>query len=173
METNTVIINLRDISFSYSGDKPVLDQLSFQLHQGEQIGLVGPNGSGKTTFFYLIMGLLKPSSGSIELFGKSVHGEKDFREARKRIGLLFQDADDQLFSPTVLEDVAFGPLNLGKSPEEAVINSLALEKAAKMAWGTLLLAERKPSFPKYLLEKHYLRKHGPKAYYGQKKGKGK
>jgi len=130
METNTVIINLRDISFSYSGDKPVLDQLSFQLHQGEQIGLVGPNGSGKTTFFYLIMGLLKPSSGSIELFGKSVHGEKDFREARKRIGLLFQDADDQLFSPTVLEDVAFGPLNLGKSPEEA--RGIALETLLKL-----------------------------------------
>jgi cobalt/nickel transport system ATP-binding protein len=130
METNSLIINLRDISFSYSDDKTVLDHLSFQLRQGERIGLVGPNGSGKTTFFYLIMGLLRPSSGSIELFGKSVQREKDFREARRRIGLLFQDPDDQLFSPTVLEDVAFGPLNLGKSPEEA--REITMETLAKL-----------------------------------------
>ncbi len=119
MEGDTLIINLKDVSFSYAADTPVLDKLNFQLHRGERIGLVGPNGSGKTTFFYIIMGLLRPSSGTVELFGEKVQAEKDFREARKRIGLLFQDADDQLFSPTVLEDVAFGPLNLGKSPQEA------------------------------------------------------
>jgi cobalt/nickel transport system ATP-binding protein len=119
MDSNTLIITLKDISFSYSADKLVLDNLSFHLHSGDRIGLVGPNGSGKTTLFHIIMGLLRPSSGRIELFGKPVNEEKDFRAARKRIGLLFQDADDQLFSPTVLEDIAFGPLNLGKSPEEA------------------------------------------------------
>lgn len=119
MESNNLIINLKNISFSYSGDKSVLDNLSFQLLRGDRIGLVGPNGSGKTTLLHVIMGLLTPSSGTIELFGKTAHEEKDFRVARKRIGLLFQDPDDQLFSPTVLEDVAFGPLNLGKSPEEA------------------------------------------------------
>jgi cobalt/nickel transport system ATP-binding protein len=119
MESNNLIINLKDISFSYSGNKLVLDHLSFQLHKGERIGLVGPNGSGKTTLLHVIMGLLRPSTGKIELFDKQADGEKDFRAARKRIGLLFQDPDDQLFSPTVLEDVAFGPLNLGKSPEEA------------------------------------------------------
>jgi cobalt/nickel transport system ATP-binding protein len=68
----------------------------------------------------VIMGLLKPSAGSIELFGRPVCMEKDFVEVRRRVGLLFQDADDQLFSPTVLEDVAFGPLNLGKSKSEAI-----------------------------------------------------
>lgn len=119
MESNNLIINLKNISFSYSGDKPVLDNLSFQLLRGDRIGLVGPNGSGKTTLLHVIMGLLTPSSGTIELFTKPVNEEKDFRAIRKRIGLLFQDPDDQLFSPTVLEDVAFGPLNLGKSPEEA------------------------------------------------------
>jgi cobalt/nickel transport system ATP-binding protein len=66
------------------------------------------------------MGLLKPLSGTVEAFGKVRKTEKDFIELRRRIGLLFQDADDQLFSPTVLEDVAFGPLNLGKSREEAM-----------------------------------------------------
>jgi cobalt/nickel transport system ATP-binding protein len=130
MEGNTLIISLKDVSFSYAAEAPVLDKLSFQLHRGERIGLVGPNGSGKTTFFYIIMGLLRPSSGTIELFGKQVQDEKDFREVRKRIGLLFQDADDQLFSPTVLEDVAFGPLNLGKTPREA--RDIALATLAKL-----------------------------------------
>jgi cobalt/nickel transport system ATP-binding protein len=130
MEDNILIINLKDISFSYTPDMLVLDKLRFQLHRGERIGLVGPNGSGKTTFFYIVMGILRPSSGTIQVFGKSVHREKDFREVRKRIGLLFQDADDQLFSPTVLEDVAFGPLNLGKSPQEA--RDIAMATLAKL-----------------------------------------
>jgi cobalt/nickel transport system ATP-binding protein len=66
------------------------------------------------------MGLLKPSAGRIEIFGKRARDEKDFADVRRKIGLLFQDADDQLFSPTVLEDVAFGPLNLGKTRKEAI-----------------------------------------------------
>jgi cobalt/nickel transport system ATP-binding protein len=130
MERDSLIINLEDISFSYSGDKLVLDHLSFQLRRGDRIGLVGPNGSGKTTVFHIIMGLLRPSSGRIELFGKPAEEERDFRTARGRIGLLFQDADDQLFCPTVLEDVAFGPLNLGKSPEEA--REIALTTVARL-----------------------------------------
>jgi len=130
MGSNSVIINLDDISFSYAEDKLVFDHLSFQLSRGDRIGLVGPNGSGKTTFFHIIMGLLRPSSGRVELFGREAHEEKDFREARRRIGLLFQDPDDQLFSPTVLEDVAFGPLNLGKSPEEA--GDIALKTLARL-----------------------------------------
>jgi cobalt/nickel transport system ATP-binding protein len=130
MEPDSLIINLEDISFSYSGDKPVLDHLSFQLRRSDRIGLVGPNGSGKTTLFHIIMGLLRPSSGRIELFGRPANEEKDFREARKRIGLLFQDADDQLFCPTVLEDIAFGPLNLGKSAEEA--RNTALKTLARL-----------------------------------------
>jgi cobalt/nickel transport system ATP-binding protein len=128
MDSDNLIINLRDISFSYSRDRPVLDRLNLHLVRGDRIGLAGPNGSGKTTLLHVIMGLLKPSSGTIELFTKPVNEEKDFRAARKRIGLLFQDPDDQLFSPTVLEDVAFGPLNLGKSPEEA--SDIALKTLA-------------------------------------------
>ncbi len=130
MDSNSLIINLKGISFAYPGDKLVFDQLSFQLRRGERIGLVGPNGSGKPTLFHIIMGLLRPSSGGIELFGRPADEEKDFRGARRRIGLLFQDADDQLFCPTVLEDVAFGPLNLGKSPEEA--RDIALKTLARL-----------------------------------------
>ena len=113
------MIDLKDISFGYPGGTLVLDQLNLSLRAGDRTGLMGANGSGKTTLFHIIMGLLKPSAGSIEIFGKPVRAEKDFEEVRQRVGLLFQDADDQLFSPTVLEDVAFGPLNLGKSKEEA------------------------------------------------------
>ena len=120
MNAEAPIINLKDICFSYPAGQPVLDNLNFQFYRGDRIGLVAPNGSGKTTFFHLVMGLNTPTSGSIELFGKAVTSNKDFEEARRRIGFLFQDPDDQLFSPTVLEDVAFGPLNLGKSKEDAV-----------------------------------------------------
>ncbi|NLC69925.1 MAG: ABC transporter ATP-binding protein [Desulfuromonadaceae bacterium] len=114
-----LLIKLADIQFAYPGGEPVLSCLDFELRDGERVGLTGPNGSGKTTFFHLIVGLLKPSRGQIEAFGRRLENEADFIAARRRIGLLFQDADDQLFFPTVLEDVAFGPLNLGKSPAQA------------------------------------------------------
>jgi cobalt/nickel transport system ATP-binding protein len=116
----TPIIKLENITFSYPDTAPVLKDLDFSLFAEDRIGLIAPNGSGKTTFFHLIMGLLKPTTGRIEIFGQPVAEEKDFVSVRRRIGLLFQDADDQLFSPTVLEDVAFGPLNQGKSKEEAI-----------------------------------------------------
>ena len=120
MNSASPIISLQDINFSYPGGKTVLDQLNFEFYKGDRIGLIAPNGSGKTTFFHIIMGLNKPTSGCVELFGKGVTTAKDFEEVRRRIGFLFQDPDDQLFSPTVIEDVAFGPLNLGKSKEEAL-----------------------------------------------------
>jgi cobalt/nickel transport system ATP-binding protein len=119
MDADTMIIELNNVSFSYDGKKQVLDGVDFHLHRGEKIGLIGPNGSGKSTLFSLVMGLLTPTAGSIFLFGRPAQTEADFRRARRRIGLLFQNADDQLFSPTVIEDVAFGPLNLGMAPEQA------------------------------------------------------
>ncbi|MBW2109246.1 MAG: ABC transporter ATP-binding protein [Deltaproteobacteria bacterium] len=116
---NGLIIHMQGVSFAYPGRGLVLDGLDFSFHQGNRLGLMGANGSGKTTLLRLIVGLLKPLSGRIEILGRTVKEEKDFVRVRERIGLLFQDADDQLFSPTVLEDVAFGPLNLGKTREEA------------------------------------------------------
>ena len=120
MEKNDLIIHLNNICFNYPGSDLALDDLDLKLYKGDRIGLMGPNGSGKTTLFHVIMGLLKPRSGTIEIFNRPTMTEKDFRKVRQKIGLLFQDADDQLFSPTVLEDVAFGPLNLGKSQDEAI-----------------------------------------------------
>lgn len=120
MNSDATIIRLQNICYAYPGRAPVLSDLDFSLRSGERIGLVAPNGSGKTTVFHIIMGLLAPDSGRIEIFNHHMQEEKDFVAARRRIGMLFQDADDQLFSPTVLEDVAFGPLNMGKSKEAAM-----------------------------------------------------
>ncbi len=120
MDTKIPIIRLKDICFAYPGRPFVLKGINFELYNGERIGLLGANGSGKTTLLHIIMGLIKPYSGEIEIFGKQRKKDKDFQEVRERIGLLFQDPDDQLFSPTVAADVAFGPLNLGKTNEEAI-----------------------------------------------------
>jgi cobalt/nickel transport system ATP-binding protein len=119
MKTDAPIINLERVTFSYPGRPPVLNDLNFSFWAGERIGIIAPNGSGKTTLFHLIMGLAKPFGGKVTIFGRARREERDFAEVRRRIGFLFQDPDDQLFSPTVLEDVAFGPLNLGKTKAEA------------------------------------------------------
>ncbi len=115
---NDRLISLSDVSFAYEPARPVLAGIDLELAPGERVGLVGPNGSGKTTILALIMGLLRPTAGQIEAFGRIRSTETDFREIRGRVGLLFQDSDDQLFCPTVGEDVAFGPLNLGVPRQE-------------------------------------------------------
>jgi cobalt/nickel transport system ATP-binding protein len=115
------LIELTNITYAYPGAPlPVFQDFNFQLLVDNHIGLVGPNGSGKTTLLHLIMGLLRPQKGSIKIFGEEVKKEQDFVKVRQKVGLLFQNADDQLFCPTVLEDVAFGPLNQGKKPAEAI-----------------------------------------------------
>ncbi len=115
----TPLLELKNICYHYSNQKPVLEQLDLQLGKGK-VGLIGPNGSGKTTLLHIMVGLLKPVSGKIYFEGQPIQGRQDIKNLRRNIGFLFQSSDDQLFSPTVLEDVAFGPLNLGASPEEAV-----------------------------------------------------
>jgi cobalt/nickel transport system ATP-binding protein len=115
------LIELQNITFAYPGaPSPVFQDFNFQLLPGKHVGLIGPNGCGKTTMLHLIMGLLRPQAGSIFIFGEEVKKEQDFVQVRQKVGLLFQNADDQLFCPTVIEDVAFGPLNQGKPPAEAI-----------------------------------------------------
>jgi len=112
------LLELRQVDFRYP-DRKVLCGVDFALHQRERLALIGPNGAGKTTLLHLLMGLHHPAAGQVLAFGEERRVEADFVPVRRRVGLLFQDSDDQLFCPTVLEDVAFGPLNLGRSPDQA------------------------------------------------------
>jgi len=112
------VIRLKNVQFSYPDRPAVFDDLNFTYSSGQKIGLAGANGSGKTTLFHIIMGLLKPQSGEVEIFGKQCYEEDDFIEVRKKIGILFQNPENQLLCPTVAEDIAFGPLNLGKPKQE-------------------------------------------------------
>ena len=140
------MIELNNLTFGFDKNKLILDDLNLKVSEGERIGIVGFNGSGKTTVLHLIMGLLKPDSGTVKVFDKICENEKDFSEVRKRVGLLFQNPEDQLFLPTVAEDIAFGPLNLGHSKDETIkiINEtceiLGLEgfqerTSYKLSWG--------------------------------------
>lgn len=115
---NGQLVSLERVHFAYDPERPVLVGCDLSVMPGERIGVVGPNGSGKTSLLSLIVGLVRPSAGRIEVLGKARSSEHDFQEVRGQAGLLFQDPDDQLFCPTVAEDVAFGPLNFGVSRHE-------------------------------------------------------
>lgn len=116
------VIEIEKLFFAFSKESSewTLKDINFSLGKGEKVGIIGQNGAGKTTFFHLMMGLYPASSGTIRIFGKTRETPEEFQSIYGRISLMFQDADDQLFCPTVLEDVAFGPLNLGKTKEEAL-----------------------------------------------------
>ena len=120
------LLDIRDLSFAYAAggaSRAALHDVSLTLKAGQRLGLYGPNGSGKTTLFRCITGLETPQKGEIFLHGAPVRTEKDFRELRRAVGYVLQNADDQLFFPTVLEDVAFGPLNLGLTSAEARVRA--------------------------------------------------
>jgi cobalt/nickel transport system ATP-binding protein len=115
----SALLELDRVRFAYPGRPPVLDDLELRVEPGDRLAITGPNGAGKSTLLRLLVGLARPEAGRVVAFGCARTSEADFREVRRRVGLVFQDPDDQLFCPTVLEDVAFGPLNLGRSPTEA------------------------------------------------------
>jgi cobalt/nickel transport system ATP-binding protein len=117
-------IDARGLRFRYPNGVTGLDGLDLQVTHGERVAVLGPNGAGKTTLMLHLNGLLS-GQGELEVAGIRV-GEGDVRELRAAVGLVFQDPDDQLFMPTVAEDVAFGPLNLGVgNVRERVDNALA------------------------------------------------
>lgn len=110
------MIEFQNVSFPY-GDAPVVENLSFSISKGETVGLIGANGAGKSTIMKLMLGLLS-GSGQILVDGLPVCKE-NLSKIRQKIGLVLQDSDNQMFMPTVYEDMSFGPRNYGLSKEEA------------------------------------------------------
>jgi cobalt/nickel transport system ATP-binding protein len=112
------LVEVRGLRFRYEDGTLALDGVDFVLEGAENVALVGPNGSGKTTFVLHLNGLLA-GEGTVRVCGLAVE-KRNLAAVRRKVGLVFQDADEQLFMPTVLEDVCYGPLNLGLSPEDAL-----------------------------------------------------
>ena len=111
-----LLVEVSGLSYRYPNGTEALTGVDFELRRGDSVVLFGPNGSGKTTFVLHLNGLI-PSSGSVTVCGLPV--ERNIAEVRRHIGLVFQNSDDQLFMPTILDDVQFGPLNLRLTAEEA------------------------------------------------------
>ena len=117
------ILEVRNLTHVYSAGTPfehrAVDDMSFSVQRGEFIGIIGHTGSGKSTLMQHLNGLLKPTSGQVLLDGVDIHSDKKFtRQARFRVGLVFQYPEYQLFEETVYKDIAFGPKNMGLKPEE-------------------------------------------------------
>jgi energy-coupling factor transporter ATP-binding protein EcfA2 len=112
-------LSLSTLGYTYPGAAvPALSNVSFRVEPGERVAIVGPNGSGKSTLLLHLNGILEPTAGSVAV-GELPVTRENLDEVRRRVGLVFQDSDDQLFMPTLLEDVAFGPLCQGLGADEA------------------------------------------------------
>lgn len=109
-------IVLRKLSYTYPDGMRALSEVYLRIGEGEKVGIVGPNGAGKSTLLLHLNGILGAGDGAV-IFGKEAV-RRNLREIRREVGLVFQDPDDQLFMPTVFEDVAFGPLQMGLEGEE-------------------------------------------------------
>src|SRR4030065_773267 len=139
-----MLFRLENLSHQYSDGTLALNGVSLSFDKGERIALLGTNGSGKTTLLHHLNGLLKPTSGKIYYEDKPLqYDSKSLLELRKRVGFVFQDPNDQLFAPTVKQDVAFGPLNLGQPPDQ-------VKKIVDEALRTVGMAEFSEKPPHFL-----------------------
>jgi len=127
------IVEVRDLEFRYPDRTEALRQISFTIRHGESVAIVGANGAGKSTLLLHLNGYLTPSAGQVRI-GDCLLTRDTLNEVRRTVGMVFQDPDDQLFMSTVFDDVAFGPLNLGLTPEE-------VEKRVEDALATVGVSE--------------------------------
>jgi cobalt/nickel transport system ATP-binding protein len=113
MEDNTMdLVEINDITYAYDDGTLALKNITLSINPGEKVALLGPNGAGKSTLLHLLAGLKTAQTGEIKLFGETMNKNTE-KCLRRRIGILFQDPDDQIFMPQVWDDIAFGPINLG------------------------------------------------------------
>ncbi|MFQ6107032.1 MAG: energy-coupling factor ABC transporter ATP-binding protein [Thermoplasmata archaeon] len=117
------VIRLENVSFGYEKGIRAVEGVSFSIKEDERVAILGPNGAGKSTILKLVAGLISPESGRVVISGKLIT-KANSQELRRGIGFLFQEPDDQIFMPTVREDVAFGPCNL-ELPEEEVLERVS------------------------------------------------
>ena len=116
---NETHLSIKNLSYTYPDGTHALKNVNMEILKGQKVAIMGPNGAGKSTLFSHFNGLTEPTSGYLELDGKKMkYDKKTLLEVRQKVGIVFQDPNDQLFAPTVKEDVAFGPMNLGLSYEE-------------------------------------------------------
>ena len=112
-------LETKHLSYTYPDGTQALKDVNIQIKKGEKIAIMGPNGAGKSTLFSHFNGLTEPTKGHVEIDGEKIIFEKEkLLKVRQKVGIVFQDPNDQLFAPTVLEDVAFGPMNLGLEYDE-------------------------------------------------------
>ena len=129
------IVEAKDLEYAYPDGTRALSGVSFRITHGESVGLVGANGAGKSTLLQHLSGCLFPKSGTVHI-GDFPLTKKNVNDVRRHVGMIFQDPDDQLFMPTVFDDVAFGPLNLGMPPQEVekrVMDALTVVGAEHLA----------------------------------------
>lgn len=113
------VLETKEVSYKYPDGTPALKDVNFHASKGEIVALLGPNGAGKSTLFLHFNGILRPSSGTIMVEETPLsYDKKAIMKVRQKVGIVFQNPDDQLFAPTVAEDVAFGPLNIGLEQDE-------------------------------------------------------
>ena len=126
------MIEFKNVSFSYEKSYPVLEDISFRIDDGESVGLIGANGAGKSTLMKILLGLL-PYEGEVSVDGVAVE-KKNLAQLRRKMGYVLQDSDNQMFMPTVYEDMIFAPRNYGMTKQEAddrvdeVLQQLGLEE---------------------------------------------
>jgi cobalt/nickel transport system ATP-binding protein len=132
--TDGAVLMAEGVWFSYPDNPDILKDITIEVMPGQRVGLIGPNGAGKTTLFLVICGMLKPSAGQVSLLGKPVA----YGKFNPQVALVFQNPDDQLFCPSVREDVAFGLQNMGLPKEEVDIRVKEVLATA----GVSKLAER-------------------------------
>jgi cobalt/nickel transport system ATP-binding protein len=144
-----IAVELRDVRHVYPDGHVALDGVDLEVAAGERVAVLGPNGAGKSTLCLHLNGILRPTAGTVRVGGLDTTGRRDIREVRRRVGLVFQDPDDQLFMPTVRADVAFGPGNLGLGEAEvaervaAALDQVGMAEAVDRSPHHLSFGERR------------------------------